>query len=74
MKIVGTNVRWVRQVPCPTCKVILEFTNSEVQQGKKEYKNGLDDYYSYIVCPQCQKEIRVERNYGPDRKQVFDPC
>jgi hypothetical protein len=44
---------------CRNCGAELQYTPSEVQRGVDSDYAGGRDPYTYIVCPQCTKEVRT---------------
>ena len=45
------TIKWTKQVECPMCGALLEYTNLDVQQRMCQY-NEIDDV---ITCPNCNK-------------------
>ncbi len=45
------TVKWTKQVECPMCGALLEYTNLDVQRKQGRY-NDLDEV---ITCPNCNK-------------------
>ena len=45
------KVEWTKQVKCPMCGALLEYTNLDVKKQQGRY-NDIDDV---IVCGHCHK-------------------
>lgn len=48
-----------RKITCPNCKAKLEYEVEDIQSGIKPALLGEDEYYKYIICPDCNSEIIV---------------
>ena len=69
MKIVGTNVRWVRQTVCTRCKILVEYEDGDVKSRVREHEHGRTSTCSFVPCPQCGEEMGADRTV-----RLFDPC
>lgn len=50
----------VKQTPCRNCGVTLEYVPIDVKRDFSSDYLGDKDYYSYIDCPNCGKQVRVK--------------
>lgn len=50
-EFMSIKVKWTKQVQCPMCGALLEYTNLDVKQQQGKY-NDVDDV---IVCGHCHK-------------------
>lgn len=50
-EFMSIKVKWTKQVQCPMCGALLEYTNLDVKQQQGKY-NDIDDV---IVCGYCHK-------------------
>lgn len=44
-----------RRIVCPDCGSLLEFEAEDVKSGQ----SGMNEYYNYIECPNCNAGIKV---------------
>jgi RNase P subunit RPR2 len=49
----------VRQVFCQHCASLLEYSPRDVQEVSYEDYLGDSDWVRYIVCPECEKHVRL---------------
>lgn len=47
-----------QKVECNRCKALLAYTYEDVKTNHSQR-----DYYTYIVCPDCNNRIEVKANY-----------
>lgn len=60
VQVVGKDQSAVKRTTCRGCASILEYTLSEVSRGFSSDYTGGTDYYNYIRCPVCSKEVYVK--------------
>ena len=49
----------VKQAICRNCGAMLEYTPNDVREDYSSDYTGGRDYYRYIPCPQCNKQVHV---------------
>lgn len=60
--IIGKDQSIMKRIICKSCASILEYN---IIEEKRDYTSdylGDRDYYSYIICPCCAKQV-VTKNY-----------
>lgn len=55
--IVGKDNSVVKRVTCRNCSSVLEYTPAEEQRDYTSDYTGSKDYYSYVLCPCCGKQV-----------------
>lgn len=60
--IVGKDQSMTKRVTCRNCASIIEYNLVEEQRGYTSDYLGDKDYYSYIPCPCCGKQVKT-KNY-----------
>ena len=49
----------VKEVVCRNCGATLEYVPADLQKDYTTDYTGNKEYYHYIRCPQCSKEVVV---------------
>ncbi len=62
IKIIGKDASQVKQITCRTCASILEYVLADLKQDYSTDYTGSKDYYTYIDCPCCQKQVVTKYN------------
>lgn len=57
IKVVGNDPSVVKRVTCFNCSAVLEYTPNDEQKDYTSDYTGGKDYYHYIVCPCCSKQV-----------------
>lgn len=57
VNVVGKDPKVFKQVVCPMCASILEYTPSEVNKYNGKDHTGGSSGYEYIHCPECSNEV-----------------
>lgn len=60
--IVGKDQSLVKRISCGQCSSVLEYTLGEQRQSYSTDYLGDSDYYSYILCPCCGKQVVTRGN------------
>jgi len=50
----------IKEDICHKCGVTLSYVPIEVKEDYTSDYLGDKDYYNYIVCPNCEKKVRVK--------------
>ncbi len=59
--VVGKDPRFVRRVTCTNCACIVEYTQSETRQVRRNWDYlGDSDLVHVLNCAGCGKEIQVQ--------------
>jgi RNase P subunit RPR2 len=58
-EIIGKNEAAYKFATCKQCASLLKYTFSERRQDFDTDYTGSRDYYAYILCPCCGKQVRV---------------
>jgi hypothetical protein len=58
--IIGKGSSAAKRVTCTKCTSIIEYTLNEVQEDYSTDYTGDKDYYKYIPCPCCGKQVIVK--------------
>lgn len=61
VQVVGKDPTVVKRKTCWNCSSILEYVPLDIREGKSYDYTGCADYYRYITCPTCMKEVVVSR-------------
>ena len=50
----------VKEKVCGNCGVTLEYVPLDVKEDYSTDYTGGKDYYNYIICPNCNKRVKVK--------------
>ena len=59
VQIVGKDLAEVKRITCGNCASVLEYVQSDRRQDYSTDYTGGRDFYNYIQCPCCVKQVRV---------------
>lgn len=62
IEIVGKDSGAYKEITCRNCATRLKYTPSDEQRDCSTDYTGGKDYYSYIKCPCCWKQVTT-KNY-----------
>ena len=64
IKVIGDNPHSsvARQIICDSCGFVLEYVPNDIQEDYSSDCLGERSYYKFILCPKCNKQVRVRRN------------
>lgn len=60
--IVGKDDQAKKRITCRNCASVLEYVPAEERRDYSTDYTGGKDYFSYVICPCCGKQV-VTRGY-----------
>ena len=60
IEIVGKDQSVVKRVTCGNCSSILQYNLCDVKRGCDTDYTGGKDYYNYVPCACCGKQVTVK--------------
>lgn len=63
IKVISVDPSVYKRCTCKNCGSVLEYLPSDKQQGVDVNYTGDKEFYRCIVCPVCDREVRLHGYY-----------
>lgn len=61
IEVLGQDPDALKEVSCRGCGARLRYGTKDIKTGTRTYYDGSSDAVDYIICPECNSEVRLKR-------------
>jgi len=59
VRVIDPTPQDPKRTICEHCRVKLEYVPNDIQKRTYKDYDGVSDFFRYIICPNCSKEVGV---------------